>query len=321
MPDHTLKPDEPTRKSVSEKQLAANRANAAKSTGPTSPDGLARSAQNSRKHGFTATKFVVSGVEEAQDLENLKADIIETYRPVNRLELLTCERIATAVFVMQRSAQLEAGLLTSYFNNSLHSVDNLMDELAEDMDIQTDHHQHLTFYLGKGFHYECKVKQKQSFALFLRYKTQAERDYRRAVEEFERLRQLRDEFAGFPNEPVLDNESERSEDLSPVPDSPNEPISADPSRKAASGPQSPIPNPQSLAPKSIPSREAACNSQSPIPDAHLAPAPGSGPLAPPPATDPRCLIPDPHLVQSPAPTPATGPRSPTPIFPPLACNK
>src|ERR1035437_9715121 len=46
-----------TKQPVSDKQLAANRANAARSTGPRSPEGKSRSAQNTRKHGFTATTF------------------------------------------------------------------------------------------------------------------------------------------------------------------------------------------------------------------------------------------------------------------------
>src|ERR1035437_1343124 len=45
------------KKPVSVNQLAANRANAAQSTGPRSPEGKARSALNSRKHGFTASTF------------------------------------------------------------------------------------------------------------------------------------------------------------------------------------------------------------------------------------------------------------------------
>jgi len=50
--------------SVSEIQLAANRANAAHSTGPRTPSGKARSAQNARKHGFTASTFAVVRLED-----------------------------------------------------------------------------------------------------------------------------------------------------------------------------------------------------------------------------------------------------------------
>lgn len=48
---------------VSEKQIAANRINASQSTGPRTPGGKARSAQNARKHGFTAAIFAVVRLE------------------------------------------------------------------------------------------------------------------------------------------------------------------------------------------------------------------------------------------------------------------
>ncbi|MBV9505521.1 MAG: hypothetical protein JO323_11030 [Acidobacteriia bacterium] len=61
----------PSDKPISEKQLAAHRRNALQSTGPVTPAGKARSAQNSRKHGFTATKFTIIRLEDAEELETL----------------------------------------------------------------------------------------------------------------------------------------------------------------------------------------------------------------------------------------------------------
>jgi hypothetical protein len=49
---------------VSQEQLAANRADAAKSTGPHTPQGKACSAQNARKHGFTVSPFAVVRLED-----------------------------------------------------------------------------------------------------------------------------------------------------------------------------------------------------------------------------------------------------------------
>ena len=259
------KPDEPTRKPISEKQLAANRANAQKSTGPTSPEGLARSAQNSFRHGFRASKFAILTIEDGQHLENLKADIIQTYQPVNHMELLACERIATTFFSMQRASQFEAGMFTRFVNLALDCEENLDDQLREKA--LPGSGQGAAFCMAEGFH--IQNKRSNDFALFLRYKAQAERDYRRAVEEFERLRNLRDQLAEFPNEPIsaaddtsvneptsreaaAETETERSEDLPPVPSPqspapepiPNEP---NPSREAATFPQSPAPSPQSPA--------------------------------------------------------------------------
>ena len=47
-----------------------------------------------------------------------------------------------------------------------------------------------------------------SWSLCLRYQAQAERHYRRAVEEFERLKALRGEL---PNEPIFEPQPEQSE--------------------------------------------------------------------------------------------------------------
>jgi hypothetical protein len=51
----------------SQKQIAANRANATRSTGPTTDGGKSRSRMNAWKHGLTAEKVVIDG-EDAQEL-------------------------------------------------------------------------------------------------------------------------------------------------------------------------------------------------------------------------------------------------------------
>jgi hypothetical protein len=81
-----------TTKPVSEQQLGANRANAANSTGPRSPEGKARSAQNSRKHEFTATTFPIVRFEEVDEVARLREDLIAAYRPVNSQELFAIDR-------------------------------------------------------------------------------------------------------------------------------------------------------------------------------------------------------------------------------------
>ena len=90
-------------------------------------------------------------------------------------------------------------------------------ELVGGGDIEITRAQNRNYALGQGFH--GMVRQSASWSLFLRYQSQVERHYRRAVEEFERLKALR---AELPNEPILEVQSEEKETACVVQ---NEPIS------------------------------------------------------------------------------------------------
>jgi hypothetical protein len=79
---------------ITEKQFAANRANAAKGTGPRTPEGRIRSACNARFHGFTAFNYDVVRLEDLQEIAHLKTDLTAVCRPVNSRELFALERIA-----------------------------------------------------------------------------------------------------------------------------------------------------------------------------------------------------------------------------------
>jgi hypothetical protein len=108
---------------VSPEQLAANRANAANSTGPRTPEGKARSSQNARKHGFTAASFAVgvpSGpLEDRNEVAALREDLANLYYPVNSQELFALERVALAQQAILRAARLEAGFLSNCLGESL----------------------------------------------------------------------------------------------------------------------------------------------------------------------------------------------------------
>jgi hypothetical protein len=203
-------PDSQT--SVSPEQLAANRADAAKSTGPRSPEGKARSARNACKHGFTATTYAVVRLEDLQEVANLKADAMAFYQPVNSQEIFAVERIALAQQSLLRAARLESGLFTNCLNDSFDPLDRpivlLNEEIAGNGDIRITSAQNRNFLLAEGFH--RIVKRSNSWTLFLRYQAQTERLYRRAVEEFERLKALREESQ---NEPASEVQPEQTESV------------------------------------------------------------------------------------------------------------
>src|SRR5580693_937098 len=224
-----------TQKPISPEQLAANRANAAKSTGPTSPEGKARSAQNAVKHGFTASAFAVVRLEDLQEIAKLKADLVSVYRPVNAQEVFALERMALGQQAILRAARLEAGLFTTCMNETMDSQNRpytpMSKELAGDGDIEITRAQNRNYCLADGFQHQARKS--NVWPLFLRYQAQAERQYRRALQEFDRLKALRHEL---PNEPILHLQPEEKPDLYTTPDMHPEPLEDLPSNPAAASP-------------------------------------------------------------------------------------
>ena len=220
------------RKPVSQKQIAANRANAARSTGPRTPEGKARSAQNACKHGFTASSFAVIRLEELDEVARLKDDLVAVYQPANSQELFAVERIAIAQQALLRAARLESGLFTYCIDEALDRTTGdlftpMSEQLAGDGDIEITRAQNRNMAVATGFH--KMAMRAKTWTLFLRYQAQTERLYRRAVEDFERLRSLCQNEpipAGIPN---ARHPAPGTQDPAPggSPDAPeNEPIPA-----------------------------------------------------------------------------------------------
>ncbi len=208
MSRNTSKPKRPPSPAV----LAANRANATHSTGPRTPEGKAKSAQNSRRHGFSTACFNVIRLEDLHEVAHLRADLIAVYQPANSQEAFAIERMAVAQQTIRRAARLEAGLFTNCLNEALNVATDepflpMNQQLAGDGDIEIARAQNRNFLLAEGFH--RLTRESNSWSLFLRYQAQAERLYRRALEEFERLKALRGEL---PNEPISDPEPEENPD-------------------------------------------------------------------------------------------------------------
>ena len=71
------------------RQIEANRRNALKSTGPTTPEGKERSSCNAVRHGLTA-ETVIAVLESSEDYEAFEATVISDYNAetaVNELVL------------------------------------------------------------------------------------------------------------------------------------------------------------------------------------------------------------------------------------------
>lgn len=91
---------------ASERQIAANRRNAKKSTGPKSKAGKARSRRNAVQHGALA-RTVIGEDEDLPAFRALHRDLIDHYRPCTRMEEMLVERLAMAFWRDRRVATLE----------------------------------------------------------------------------------------------------------------------------------------------------------------------------------------------------------------------
>jgi len=252
------------KKPLNEKQLAANRANAQLSTGPRTPEGKAASARNAVRHGFLAHSFNVIRLESLDEVAHLKADLVAAYQPVNSQELFAIERMAIAQQSIIRAARIEAG----FFNSALN--DTLWDDGAAPghyphgrlyEDIRVERVQYRNYLAAEGLN--IMSKQSNAWSLLLRYQVQAERLYRRGLEEFERLKALRSEMPVeeiandiAPNEPEptiepLDRPRVTPSETNPPdpPPPPAEPSEPTPARPAPAAPASQPPKTDPPAPK------------------------------------------------------------------------
>src|SRR5215203_3308236 len=90
------------------KQVAANRLNAQKSTGPRTAHGKRRSRQNAVIHGLTA-ETVITALENASDYQAFETIIAADYQPRSATEALLVTELVSVLWRLRRSTRIETG--------------------------------------------------------------------------------------------------------------------------------------------------------------------------------------------------------------------
>src|SRR5271169_1338717 len=90
-------------------QIAANRANAQKSTGPRSVEGKSASRFNALKHGIDAASVVIPG-EDPAEYEALAADYRRDFRPQSPSDIFHVDTMLRADWLKRRLERVEADL-------------------------------------------------------------------------------------------------------------------------------------------------------------------------------------------------------------------
>src|SRR6266704_4870925 len=93
---------------ATERQIAANRENAQKSTGPKTPEGRAAVRLNGVKHGLCAETLVLPGESEA-DFEALLVAFEAEHQPETAQEAAIVRHAAMCAWRLQRVYRAEAG--------------------------------------------------------------------------------------------------------------------------------------------------------------------------------------------------------------------
>ena len=87
-------------------QIAANKANAQKSTGPKTPEGKAKSCTNRLSWGFASNTLVIPG-EDPAELRALLADFIGEHQPATVTEQVLVEKMAQNQWLSLRAFRLQ----------------------------------------------------------------------------------------------------------------------------------------------------------------------------------------------------------------------
>lgn len=98
---------------TSSRQVAANRLNARKSTGPRTLRGKRRSRRNALRHGLTA-ETVIDAFEDAEDYQVFHRQFISALNPRSAVEEQLIGRLVSILWRLRRATAIEAGLFTMH---------------------------------------------------------------------------------------------------------------------------------------------------------------------------------------------------------------
>ena len=109
--------------------------NGAKSQGPTSPEGKARSSRNAEKHGMY-TNAVLLHHESAEDFDALREDYYCQFAPASRAETDLVDRMIAATWRLRRLSALESAAL----DHAIDAQRSDVDAIYENLDPETRAH-------------------------------------------------------------------------------------------------------------------------------------------------------------------------------------
>jgi len=192
----------------SKRQSETSRRNGAKSHGPITPEGQARSSQNALRHGLTAA-VVVLPHEDPAEFEQLCDAYIRDFHPATQSQFDLVETLAATRWRMNRLLSVE----TRLFEQEISRHEETMGKEFTDLD-------------GAGklaWTFNKMANTGTSLTLLQRYESQLNRTYARALQQLHDLQSAR--TAATPPPPILARVNPHPPNHLPeLPNEPAEPV-------------------------------------------------------------------------------------------------
>ena len=115
----------------SDRKRQSARANGAKSQGPATPEGRAKSSRNSLRHGLSA-KSVLLPAESHQQFQLLLDAHIQQFQPANDVQMELVEAMAIARWRLRRVWAIETSLLANELTRRAEDIDDEFSDLTSD---------------------------------------------------------------------------------------------------------------------------------------------------------------------------------------------
>jgi hypothetical protein len=131
-------------------QIAANRENSKKSSGPKTAEGKAKSCLNHLSHGFTSSTARLIPGENEEELKALLADLMDEYQPATPTEQILVEKMCQNQWLSGRAFRLQSDAFTTG---------------------------------GRGGYFAVKLTITKDLGVLIRYQTSAERAFHQAHKE------------------------------------------------------------------------------------------------------------------------------------------
>jgi hypothetical protein len=173
----------------SELKRETARTNGAKSHGPVTPEGKARSAANSRRHGLASALIVLPG-ESAEHFQLLLAEYMDQFQPQTGVEADLVEVMAVARWRLRRLLAVEARLFDLELCRHQKEIDKKFDGMEYEDRL--------------AWAFQNMSDNGHSLALVVRYEASINRSYDKALKQLQQFQSSRPPVppSGPPADPV-----------------------------------------------------------------------------------------------------------------------